>query len=54
MLKKRVMHRIIMIDIDKIFIAGGYNHEDNTLSHCEIFSLKYEEKTVDIIKKIKK
>lgn len=35
-MKKRINHRVAMVDIDRVIIVGGYNEEEKTLAHVEI------------------
>lgn len=35
MVKKRMNHRVCMIDENRVLIVGGYNEEEHTLAHCE-------------------
>jgi len=39
MLKKRILHRIVMVDTNKVIIIGGYNYEEGTLNSVELFTL---------------
>jgi len=43
MKKKRINHRVAMVDIDRVIIIGGYNEEEKTLSHVEIVHLTPKE-----------
>jgi len=47
MLKKRILHRIAMIDTNKVIIIGGYNEEDKTLNSVELFTLDVNKNTTD-------
>jgi len=44
MVKKRINHRVMMIDEDRVLILGGYNEEDKTLNHVEQILLVKENK----------
>ena len=43
MIKKRINHRVAVVDIDRDIIIGGYNEEEKTLAHVEIVHLVKKE-----------